>query len=269
MSRPIVLITDFGLGDFYAGVVRAVLAAAAPASPVVDLTHDIPAHDIDRCSFILSLAVDDLPPDAVVVAVVDPGVGGPRRALIVEAGTRLVVGPDNGFLSDLIVGGAETRFFAIDESAVARGTGRAARGATFHGRDVFAPVGAALARGATPTGFGTEVDAVTLLRDVPSVSIDGSRLSGSGRHVDTFGNILTDIPRAAIERVFPGGACRVTVGGLDAGRLRRTYGDAAPGEMVVLLNSWDRLEAAVNGSRAADRFAGLPPRRIRFEVGAP
>ncbi len=268
MSRPIVLLTDFGADDFYAGIMRAVLAAAAPASPVVDLTHGVPPHDIDRCSFVLDLALGDLPTDVVVVAVVDPGVGGERRGLIAEFGTRLIVGPDNGLLSDVIAGSADPpRFYAIDESAAVRGTGRAIRGATFHGRDVFAPVAAALARGASPASFGTETGGVVMLRDVPTVSIDGARLSGTGRHVDSFGNVLSDIPRAAIERVFASGACRVTVGGHDVGALRRTYGEGRPGELIALINSWDRVEAAANGARAVDRFPGMGPRQIRFELG--
>jgi S-adenosylmethionine hydrolase len=102
-ARPLVLFTDFGSTEFYPGVMRAVLASSSPTSPVIDLDHDIPAHDIDAASFVLARAFEYLPRNAVVVAVVDPGVGTARRGLIVTIGERTIVAPDNGLVSDLLV----------------------------------------------------------------------------------------------------------------------------------------------------------------------
>jgi S-adenosyl-L-methionine hydrolase (adenosine-forming) len=113
-ARTIALLTDFGNDEFYAGVMHAVVAAGSPASRVIDLSHDIPAHNVSQASFVLSLSIDYLPEDAVVAAVIDPGVGGGRRGLVVEVGARLVVAPDNGVLSDLLVAGATGRAWAID-----------------------------------------------------------------------------------------------------------------------------------------------------------
>ncbi|HET6347573.1 MAG TPA: SAM-dependent chlorinase/fluorinase, partial [Candidatus Krumholzibacteria bacterium] len=112
-ARPIVLFTDFGASDFYAGVMRAVLASASPASRVIDLQHDVRAHDIAGASFVLARSFSYLPQDAVVVAVVDPGVGTERRGMMVELGERVLVGPDNGLASDLLVGatGVEPAFY--------------------------------------------------------------------------------------------------------------------------------------------------------------
>ena len=271
-ARPIVFLTDFGEDGFYAGVLRAVSASTSPTSPLIDLSHDVPPHDVRLASFVLALSLDYLPRDAVVVAVVDPGVGGERRGLIAEIGTRAVVAPDNGLLSDVLASGAGARIRAIVEAAVVRVTGARARGATFHGRDVFAPVAAALARGVPPADFGAETGGAVLLRGVPSASIEPAapghpaRVTGAGRMIDRFGNILTDIPRSAVEHVGGADSCRVTVGGVDAGPLRRTYADGAPGEVIALLNSWDVVEAAVREGRAADRFAGRDPSQIRFEL---
>jgi S-adenosylmethionine hydrolase len=92
------------------------------------------------------------------------------------------------------------------------------------------------------------------------------RVSGTGRMVDRFGNILSDIPRSALERAFGASACRVSVGGVDAGPLRRTYADGVKGELLAIVNSWDRVEAAVREGRAVDRFAGAGARGVRFDL---
>lgn len=271
MSRPIVLLTDYGSDEFYAGVTRAVLASSSPSSAVVDLTHDIPAHDVARASFVLARAFDYLPAAAVVVVIVDPGVGTARRGVVIEVGGRVLVGPDNGFASDLLAAGTLPSLFSIDEAAAQVLTGRGARGATFHGRDLFAPVAAAIARGADASQVGHVIDRVVMLRDIPSVSIDGVRVHGIGRHLDRFGNVLSDIPRGVLHRVFGPNLDRVhvEVGGIDAGGLRRTYADGEAGRLMVLFNSWELVEAAVNEGRACDVLGAARPEDVRFELFTP
>ncbi|HEU4929721.1 MAG TPA: SAM-dependent chlorinase/fluorinase [Candidatus Krumholzibacteria bacterium] len=269
MARPIVLLTDYGGDEFYAGVTRAVLAASSPSSLVVDLYHDIPAHDIARASFILARSFEYLPPDAVVVVVIDPGVGTSRRAVVIECHGRTLIGPDNGFASDLLATNPEVSFFLLDEAAAQRETGRTVRGTTFHGRDLFAPVAAAIARGAHRSNFATPCEAVIVLHDVPSVSVDGGRVRGRGRHIDRFGNVLSDIPRTVLERVFGDvKRLRVRVDGIDAGVLAQSYADGAAGRVMVLINGWDLLEAAVNQGRATDVLHAARPELVRFEAFA-
>lgn len=268
-SRPIAFLTDFGDRGFYAGVLRMAAAVRAPSSACIDISHDIPPHDVRLASFVLALSFDYLPEDAVVVAVVDPGVGGVRRALIADFGGRCVVTPDNGTLSDLLVSAPDARIVLLDHDAVTRITGVSPRRATFHGRDVFAPVAASVARGVPVSEFGVAAGGVVMLKDVPSVSIESGtdpRIHGTGRMIDRFGNILSDIPLAAIDRVFGTRPCRVTVHGVDAGPLRRTYSDGARGELIAIINSWERVEAAVCEGRAADRFAGIDATGIHFEL---
>jgi S-adenosylmethionine hydrolase len=271
-ARPLVLLTDYGDADFYAGVTRAVIASASPSSRVVDLQHDIPSHDIATASFVLARSWRYLPDNAVVVVVVDPAVGTARRGLILTAGDRVLVGPDNGFASDLLAtspGGVAPDFFAIDEDAARRAIGLRVDGATFHGRDIFAPVAAAIARGVATADLARPVGGITLLRDVPSVSIDGGLVRATGRYVDHFGNILSDIPRAVVHRVFGDDSrVRLSVGEKDVGPLRTTYMDGRNGELIGIINSWGLVEVAVNGARAIDCFEGAAPRDIRFELHA-
>jgi len=269
-ARPLVLFTDFGSTDFYAGIMRAVLAAGSPTSPVLDLHHDIPAYDIDAASFVLARAFAYLPQDAVVVAVVDPGVGTDRRGLIITIGERTIVGPDNGLTSDLLVSAplfSIARFVAIEESMAQQVTGIQARGGTFHGRDIFAPVAAAIALGTTPARFGKKTDGIVMLRDVPGVSIDGGVIRARGRYLDRFGNVMSDIPLDLVERVF--GAIehvRVSVAGHDAGPLRRTYAEGESGELIAIVNSWGLVEVAMNGGRAIVYLGNVPASSIRFEL---
>jgi S-adenosylmethionine hydrolase len=224
---------------------------------------------VARASFVLVLTLDYLPADAVVVVVVDPGVGGKRRGIILSVGERILVGPDNGFASDLLARGAPLDARAIDEEAAARAVGVRARGATFHGRDLFGPVAAAIARGVGVPEFGPRAGGIVMLEGVPSVSFDGERVRGTGRHVDRFGNVLTDIPVAAVRRVCPdAGRARVSIRGRDVGPLRRTYGDGRPGELIAIVNSWECVEAAANGARAIDLLGGPAPEAVPFDIGA-
>ena len=272
-ARPIVLLTDYGATDFYAGVTRAVIAASSPASRVIDLQHDLPAHDISSASFVLARSIPYLPADAVIVVVVDPGVGTERRGLIVTVDDRILVGPDNGFASDLLItrdaSAGTPGFLAVDENAARREIGVTTEGATFHGRDIFAPVAAAIARGVNASSLATPAGGITMLRGVPSVSIEGDRVDGTGRYVDHYGNVLTDIPRTVVNHVFGDAArVRVSVNGRNLGALRSTYAQSPSGEPMALINSWGLVEAAVNGGRAVDYFEGADPRAIRFELRA-
>ena len=267
-ARPIVLLTDFGSDDFYAGVMRAVIAAGSPASRTIDLGHGIPAHDIGAASFVLARSVEYLPADAIVVVVVDPGVGGRRRGLVLRAEGRTLIGPDNGFASDLVASGATPAAFAIDDDAAARVLGSHPRGATFHGRDLFGPLAAAMARGVDVEEFASPAAAFAMLPGIPSVSIDGARAGATGRYVDRFGNVMSDLPLAVVRRVCGEvSRARVSIDGRDVGPLVRTYEDAGD-RLAALVNGWGLVEAAVGGGRAVDRLGSRSPTAIRFEIRA-
>ncbi len=171
--RIITLTTDFGTTDPFVGVMKGVIAGRAPETRLIDLTHGIPPQDVLAGALVLRHAAPYFPAGTIHLAVVDPGVGTARRPLCVETADALFVGPDNGLLSLAaprdrllhIVHLAEERFFLSPPSA------------TFHGRDVFAPVAAALAAGAAPTELGPEVPDMTRL-DVPAPVIGLRRFDG-------------------------------------------------------------------------------------------
>jgi S-adenosylmethionine hydrolase len=266
-ARALVLLTDFGSTDFYAGVMRSVLTSASPASSIVDLHHDIPAHDISAASFVLARAFEYLPPRAVTVCVVDPGVGTDRRGLVITVGQRALVCPDNGLASDLVMTTAESvSFFAIDEILIER-EGIRPRGATFHGRDIFGPVAGMLAKGEGVARVARPVREIAMLSGVPTASVDGKVIHGRGRYVDRFGNVMTDIPVTLVRSVFDDlSAVNVAVAGHDAGPLRETYAQGRSGELMAIINSWGLVEVAMNGGRAVDYLGNVSAASIRFEL---
>lgn len=256
MARPIVFLSDYGLEDEFVGVCHAVIARVAPEARVVDLAHGIPPQDVLRGALVLADAVPHAPADAVLLAVVDPGVGTPRRPVVVEAGGRLLVGPDNGLLSLAweAAGGARRAF------DISPGTEPAS--ATFHGRDLFAPAAARLAAGAVPEELGEAVDPASLVRlEVPVAEAEPGRLRCRVVGVDRFGNAQLlagpeDLDRAGLgdlEEIELRAAGRTV-------RLRRarTFGEVAEGADVLLVDSSGRLAVARNRGSAASGL-GLAP----------
>jgi len=253
MARPIVtFLSDFGMQDWFVGVVHGVVLAIAPEAHVVDLNHSIPPGNITRAAFLLEAAAADFPAGTVHLAVVDPGVGTARRALGVSARGQLHVGPDNGLLEwalsapDAIVHAlVEERWF---RSPVSR---------TFHGRDVFAPVAAHLAAGVPLESFGPRVhDPVRLAIAHPAR--EGGALAGRVVFIDRFGNALTNLTARALTDAFGTASPdeRFDVHLLDRTiqGLARSYGDAPVGTLVAILGSSGRLEIAQVGGDAAERL---------------
>jgi len=266
MAHPLVTFTsDFGTEDWFVGVVHGVLATLAPEAIVVDLNHAIPPGDVTRGAFILEAAAGDFPPGTVHLAVVDPGVGTARRALAVASRGQYFVGPDNGLLEwALVAPGAEAHELT-EERWFRRPVSR-----TFHGRDVFAPVAAHLARGAALREFGPRVTDPVRLRQ-PHPRRDGDAIEGSIVFIDRFGNALTDVSDEGLRESFAGAPDRrlvVTLPGRVIHGLARSYGDAPVGTLLAIIGSSGRLEIAQVGGDAADRLGlGLgDPVRIRLST---
>jgi S-adenosylmethionine hydrolase len=203
--KRVIFLTDYGYTDAFAGICRAIVTEAAPGVEVVDLTHGVPLGDVRRGAFVLESAVDHTGP-ALFLAVVDPGVGGDRRAVALRAGEKIFVGPDNGLLLE-----AAERAGGVAE-AVEISSGpfvSATRSHTFHGRDVFAPVAAALARGEALDAAGEPLEPSDLVRlDLPSSSIGESEVETHVLVEDGFGNLSLGV------RV--GGTARLPFGPGDA-----------------------------------------------------
>lgn len=192
----ITLLTDFGLADYFVPAVKGVILTLHPAAHIVDLTHDIPAHDIQSGAFTLSACYRNFPPGTVHLAVVDPGVGSTRRVIVVQARQHCFVGPDNGLFSFVYAREPEVRVYHACQPEFFR---TPAPSPTFHGRDVFAPLAAWLARGVHPASFGPEIqDYIRLVMPPPKFEPDTGRLLGSVIHLDRFGNCITNLTEAEL-----------------------------------------------------------------------
>lgn len=255
LTRPIFLLTDFGTRDSYAGQVRAVIAGIAPHSLVVDLTHDVEPFAVDHGAWLLESALPALPPSAVVMAVVDPGVGSARRGLLVLREGRAFIGPDNGVLSCAFP--TELRDGRGGESPDVRELThprfhRPTVSATFHARDIFGPVAAHIAAGVDYREVGPPAVNPVLLPPCCGQPAAMGELHGEVVHVDRFGNLVTTI-RAA--QLFP--SFELEVAGRVIARHVRTFADAPPAEPFCHVDSSGFIAIAVNmGSAAATLGVG-------------
>jgi S-adenosyl-L-methionine hydrolase (adenosine-forming) len=252
-SPPIVtLLTDFGTADAYVGIMKGVALGVRRDLTLVDLTHDIPPQAVAVGALVLRSAVPFFPAGTVHCAVVDPGVGSARAGIAVVTDAALLVGPDNGLLAPAVaaLGGARA-VFELAHAALFRQP----VSATFHGRDVFAPVAAHLAGGLDPAGLGPQRDRMTPLA-LPAPIVEADTVRGEVLHVDRFGNLLTNIDRAALA-AFRAQSVSVTVDAMSVDGLVTTYADVAPGTLLALLSSWGTLEVAQrDGSAAAQLGVG-------------
>jgi len=248
-SRVIALLTDYGTHDFYAGVLEGSILRVNPAARISTITHEIEPFDIREGSYVLAQAAPAYPAGTVFVAIVDPGVGTARRPIVLRsADGTLFVGPDNGLFSEVL-----RRFEIVDAYEITSRDLCQPRSSTFHGRDIFGPVGAHLSRGVEPSMVGPAIDASKLVRLTSAVpTAHGDTLSGEIVHVDRYGNLITNIPRAMTTGLQPGeryhlmtrdSVAPVTVG--------QTYGDVPVGEFVVLVNAEGAVEIAANTASAA------------------
>jgi S-adenosyl-L-methionine hydrolase (adenosine-forming) len=238
----ITLTTDFGTRDTYVAEMKAAILAITRDVHLVDITHEIAPHDVLEGALALEAAAPSFPTDTIHVAVVDPGVGTARRGLAVAAREGVFIGPDNGLFTPFL-GGPRWTAFEISERQFCR----TVVSRTFHGRDVFAPAAAHVARGLEPARLGPPVaDPVRL--PWPEASEARGTIRGAVVHVDRFGNLVTSISAEAVASLGPSASVRVAGRAL---RLVETYGELAPGRAGALVGSHNRLEIAVNAGNAA------------------
>ncbi len=247
----ITLLTDFGTADGYVAALCGVLATLAPAVPVDHASHDVPPGDIAAAASALSRYWEFYPAGTVHVIVVDPGVGSARRALLVRAAGRMGVGPDNGVFEPMLAHADDVR--EITCSALFRQP----VSATFHGRDIFAPVAAWLALGGLPERVGAPLpDPVRA--DTAVIEASAGTLLATVVHVDRFGNLITNLSGARIGR-----GTRIEIDGRSLGEVRRTYAEADSGEALALIGSSGFLEIAVRDGSAAQQFGATRGTRVR------
>jgi len=242
MSRTVTLTTDFGSGSGYVAELKGRLLHARQPFTLVDIAHDVPAHDIRAAAWLVGQACFAFPEGTLHVVVVDPGVGTSRRLVWARVGEQEFLCPDNGVLTVAL-----DRFplAAAREIVVPRGVS-----ATFHGRDVLAPAAAQLIDGDAADAFGPVVTNLDRLH-WPRPQQADSEIRGEIVHVDHFGNLITNLPASLLPRLIAAG--RLRVGAHDVTTIVHTYGEAAPGAVVALVGSQGFIEAAVVEGRAADR----------------
>lgn len=245
--NTITLLTDFGSGSPYPAEVKGVLRAACRAT-IIDITHDVPPHDIAVGAHLLAAAAPAFPAGTVHLAVVDPGVGRARRPLAVASGGQFLVGPDNGLLMPAARAVGAPRAYAIDVEKFARRP----LSATFHGRDLFAPAAAALASGLPIEAVG--VPAASLVDIAERAAERGPGiLRGEVAYIDRFGNIVTNIPAAWVDENSQVLVLRVLRRRIAVHRVL-TFADGVPGELLALAGSSGTVEIAINGGDAAGRL---------------
>jgi hypothetical protein len=246
-SRPIItLLTDFGTRDAYVAAMKGVILGLNPEVVLVDLSHEVPSQDILAGAFVLAEAAPYFPPGTIHLAVVDPEVGTARRGLAARARGRYFVGPDNGLFHLAWQGAGDLEIVSLTNPAYFRPE----VSATFHGRDVFAPVAAHLSLGVALGEFGPAIhDPVPLPCPAPGFAREAAR--GEIIYVDRFGNLVSNLKAAALRDWLAGRPAHVRVGGLTLTGLARTYGEVPPGQFLALEGSHGFLEVAVNQGSAA------------------
>lgn len=265
MAGPLItLLTDFGADSGFPAQLKGVILSLCPEARIVDISHAVPPYRVLMAQLILRDVAATFPPGTIHLAVVDPGVGTPRRPLLVASGERapgqLFVGPDNGLLWPFTRG---AQVFELREPSLRRTT----VSATFHGRDVFAPAAAHLALGVAPERFGPPISDPVKLQP-PRVRREGGAVVGEILFVDPFGNLVTNLDLEDLPSTDRA-QLRVSVGGRTLVPVRSTYAEVPAGGAVAVIGSSGYLEVAVREG-SAQRELGLedaPGMPVVVEVG--
>ena len=247
----ITLLSDFGLRDPYVAEMKAVILTICPGAKIVDITHEISKFDIRMGAFVLASAAPYFPRDTVHVAVVDPGVGTKRRPIIIESSRGLYVGPDNGLLILAAQEGMKRVYHITNEDFMLPGVSR-----TFHGREIFSPVGAYLSKGINPSEFGPEISDFVWPSYVKTRFSEG-KVFGEVLHIDDFGNIITNISTSWLNKIeaTEGGLLVVNVGEkTEVLRFCKAYGGVSVETPLAIVGSSNFLEISVNQGNAAEFF---------------
>lgn len=250
------LLTDFGLTDYYVAAVKGTVLRLAPGTVLVDISHDVPAGDVETASFLLAAAFPSFPAGTVHLAVVDPGVGSERRILAARTASALLLAPDNGLLTPFLDRAEEIRSVERPDLFLE------SPGQTFHGRDRFAPTAAALLGGEPFAALGPVVNDPIRLPVPPPRRTRGEAL-GRVAHIDRYGNLVTDIPAAWV----PAGPARVEVGSQGTERHASCYAEILPGEAAFLSGSLGTIELSLNGDDLARHWGVSRGTAVRIVWG--
>jgi S-adenosylmethionine hydrolase len=251
MARPTVaLLSDFGTRDHYVGAMKGVVLGICPDVTLVDISHEVPAHDVLTASLELREVYRLFPTGTVFLTVVDPGVGSARRGLAADTGDYRFVAPDNGVLTAVFHATPPRQVVELTERRYARPT----VSRTFEGRDRFAPAAAWLCKNIQLSALGRPLHEYTTL-EIPVPDTADGKIVGQILRVDHFGNLVSNIDLRTFEGFAQrGGSIQIALESHVVGRLVETYADIADGEVCALFGSTDQLEFAANAASARDRL---------------
>ncbi len=261
------IVSDFGTDDEYAGVMKGVMLSINPSVSIVDITHQIAPQDIHQAAYLIPSYYHFFPEGTVHIVVVDPGVGSQRSILALSHRKHFFIAPDNGVLTLLLNTEKSDTIIRVDNADYFLKP----LSSTFHGRDIFAAVGAHLSCGTKLDAFGarTDVKDIVRLMDLNCRISQTGELIGKIVSIDRFGNLITNIDSnslAAFSQTKPLKHLQIHIGAVAISGLSRTYSDAAPGALLALFGSRNYLEIAVNGGNAADNFKARKGDPVRLKL---
>jgi len=262
MAPVIAMVSDFGSQDHYAGTMKGVILGICPAATLVDITHDIPPHDVLTGALQLGAAYRYFPPGTIFLVVVDPGVGSGRRGIAADAGGYRFVAPDNGVLTAVFREEPPKKVVELTERRYARPT----VSRTFEGRDRFAPAAAWLGKGIQLAALGRPITSFQQI-DMPAPHVGDDLLAGEVMVVDRFGNLVSNIERRTFEAFARGGPVQILVNARPVARLVSTYSEMGPGELCALFGSSDHLELALNAGHAGEALGAARGMRVEIRRG--
>lgn len=252
-SRVVTLITDFGANESYVAAIKGVILSINPKVQIIDISHSVSSYDIKEGAFILSCVYKYFPAETIHIAIVDPGVGGYRRALAVKTRNFYFLGPDNGILSyaikkekvQKIIALANNKYFMKEISS------------TFHGRDIFAPVAAHISNGMDIKKMGKEINKINEIA-FPEINIKKSGkvtlIQGKIIYKDSFGNLVSNISKEELLKITKNKTVQVFIGKHLIGNIKRSYYEAEKGEALAVWGSYNYLEISVREGSAFKRF---------------
>lgn len=258
LCRPkypvVTLTTDFGIQDHYVASMKGVILSVNPGTPIVDITHEIPPFSIISGAYAISQAAPCFPPNTVHIIVVDPGVGTARRPVLLQSGGQIFIAPDNGVLSIVAEADNEASWFEITRRELMRPE----VSATFHGRDIFAPVGAAVACGkVAASDVGPQIFDSNKLDGLAAKQLDGQSWAGQILSEDRFGNLITNF-RSAMFSFLRSEGFEIGIAGQIVTGFGATFGDVPAGEILAYFGSSGFVEIGVNQGNAALRLQSAP-----------
>ena len=247
--RIITLITDFGSKDGYVGTMKGVILTINPQVSLIDITHEVSPQDIFEAGFVLQNSYKFFPRHSIHLVVVDPGVGGERKALLIDTEDHLFIGPDNGVFTliyeceniNRIIELTKSNFFLPDKSS------------TFHGRDIFAPVAAHLSRGISVEDFGDVCNEIVTI-DIPKPEITEGAITGVVLHIDNFGNLITNISEGLFRALIGEGSYKIMAGNKVTVGLKVSYSEVKKGEVLAIFGSAGYLEISAREQNAQKKL---------------